>query len=132
MPIRDPGKYRDKTTDWIEFYNRVRQRELNTLVTDLLIAEHHDDPRGIYKRHGYALQDILNHMHGLPIDGKTFVFAAVPYKEYRIGILRSRGVAPVILRDLAFTTENEAVHAVFLQRLDSLGLFTANDAEATP
>jgi hypothetical protein len=75
---------------------------------------------------------VLNHMHGLPIDGKTFVFAAVPYKEYRIGILHSRGVAPTILRDRAFSTENEAVHAVFLQRLNSLGLFPATDGEVTP
>ena len=132
MPIRDPGKYRDKTTDWIEFYNRVRQRELAPLVTDSLIAEHHDDPRGIHKRHGHALHDVLNHMHGLPIDGKTFVFAAVPYKEYRMGVLSSRGAAPVILRDRTFSTENEAVHAVFLQRLKSLGLFPATDSGATP
>jgi hypothetical protein len=132
MPIRDPGKYRDKTADWSEFFYRVRQQELTPLVTDALIAEHRDDPRGISKRHSYALQDVLNHMHGVPIDGKTFVFAVVPYQEYRIGILHSRGVEPTILQERAFSTEDEAVHAVFLQRLESLGIWRVRGNGAAP
>ena len=122
MPIRDPNKYRDKTADWMTFYTKTRCRELKPTVTPALLAEHAEDPRGGASRHSPALQDVLNFVHAEAIDGKAFAYAEVPYQKYRLGILRGRGVAPEIRRDRAFKTEREAVHAVLLERLGTLGL----------
>ena len=131
MPIRDPSKYRDKTGDWMAFYTKTRCRELQPLVTDALLAEHAEDPRGIETRHSAALQDVLNFVHALPTDGKSFAYAEAPYRKYRLGILRGRGVFPSIFPDREFATEREAVHAVLLQRLESLGLLADTSPAGT-
>ena len=124
MPLRDPGGYRDKSADWLDFFARQRQRELSIAITPELIQEHREDPRGGESRHSPALQDVLNHVHNQPTDGKTFVYVAVPYQKYYLGIMRARGTAPTIMRDREFSSEQEAIHALFVHRLESLGLLT--------
>lgn len=127
MPLRKPTDYADKTADWLSFLATVRQRELKPLITPALLAEHAEDPRGDKTPHSAALQDVLNYLHGLPTDGKSFAYAELPYQRYRVGILRGRGNAPSLDDPREFATESECVHAVFLQRLVALALL---DAEA--
>jgi branched-chain amino acid transport system permease protein len=122
MPVRNPNDYRDKTADFMDFFNRARVRELAPLVDTALLVEHAEDPRGGDTPHSAALQDVLNHLHYMPTDGKSFAYAEVPYQRYRLGILRARGTPPSILEDRVFASEREAVHAVFLQRLTQMGL----------
>lgn len=127
MPLHNPNGYADKTADFMAFFAESKRRELRPLVTPELLAEHAEDPRGDRSPHSAALQDILNYLHALPIDGKSFAYAEVPYQRYRLGLLRGRGNAPSLDDPRVFATEREAVHAVFLQRLVALGLL---DAEA--
>lgn len=122
MPIEEPTKYQDKTGDWMAFFNEVRSRELSAMLTPEIIAEHKDDPRGQETRHSEVLQQILNHIHNLPTDGKSFVYAEVPHHKYKMGIMHARGIAPTIFHDTVYSNEKEAVHAVFLQRLEQLGI----------
>lgn len=122
MPITDPAAYRDKTADWMDFFARVRRDALRPLVTSALLAEHAEDPRGGDSPHGHALQDVLNYVHNQPTVGKSFAYAEVPYRRYRLGIMQGRGMAPVFPDDRVFDSERAAVHAVFLQRLAAFGL----------
>ena len=122
MPLKDPGDYRDRTADWLQFFAQTRQRQLAPLVTPALIAEHAEDPRGGDTQHSHALQDVLNYLHYMPVDGKSFAYAVVPYQEYKLGIMRARGNAPLLGDQRTFSSEREAVHAVFMQRLVQMGL----------
>lgn len=122
MPIRNPNDYRDKTADWLALFAEKRRAALAPLVTPALLREHEEDPRGGDTPHGFALQDVLNHVHNMPTDGKSFAYAEVPYQRYRLGVMHARGAAPTFPDDRVFTSEREAVHAVFLDRLKTLGL----------
>lgn len=122
MPVRNPNDYRDKTADFMDFFSQARARELAPLVDAALLAEHANDPRGGDTPHSATLHDVLNHLHYMPTDGKSFAYAEVPYRRYRLGILRARGTPPSILEDRVFASEQEAVHAVFVQRLTQMGL----------
>ncbi|MCC7122157.1 MAG: hypothetical protein IT493_11425 [Gammaproteobacteria bacterium] len=127
MPLRNPNDYRDKTADWLAFFANRRRQALAPLVTPALVREHEEDPRGGDTPHGFALQDVLNYVHNMPTDGKSFAYAEVPYRRYRLGIMHARGHTPTFPDDRVFTSEREAVHAVFLERLCTLHLTT--DAE---
>ena len=129
MPLRNPAEFRDKTLDFMAFFADARRHELKPLITPALLAEHAEDPRGDQSPHSTALQDVLNYLHGLPTDGKSFAYAEVPYARYRLGILRGRGKAADLSDPRVFATEREAVHAVFLQRLVALGLLDAEGAK---
>lgn len=127
MPLRHPADYRDKTADWMDFFARQRRAALRPLITPALLAEHAEDPRGGDTPHGHALQDVLNYVHNLPTDGKSFAYAEQPGARYRVGILRARGTAPLLPAGPTYASEREAVHAVFLERLRSLGLLDAGE-----
>ena len=129
VPLQNPNGYADKTADFMAFFAEAKRRELRPLVTPALLAEHAEDPRGDQSPHSTALQDVLNYLHALPIDGKSFAYAEVPYQRYKLGLLRGRGNAPTLDDPRVFATEREAVHAVFLQRLVALGLLDAEAAK---
>lgn len=122
MPIDDPTKYTDKTDDWMTFFHNVRRRELSSMISAEVIAAHREDPRGQDTRHSEALQQLLNHIHNMPTDGKSFVYAETPHAVYKLGIMHARGLPPTIFHDTIYPTEKEAVHAVFLQRLEQFGI----------
>jgi branched-chain amino acid transport system permease protein len=122
MTLSDPASCRDKTLDWMSYFNANRRDELARLVTPELIAEHRNDPAGSVVRHSPALQEVLIYLRTRAVDGKPFAYAEQPYRKYRIGRMRGRGKAPEILNDEIFTTERDAIHAVFLHRLRWLGL----------
>ena len=132
MPVENPNDYRDKTADFMDFFARTRQRELALLVDAALIAEHREDPRGGDTPHSQALQDVLNHLHYMPTDGKSFAYAEQPYRLYRLGVMRARGVLPTVFEDRSYASEREAVHAVFMERLAKLGLIGAGGQGEQP
>ncbi len=129
MALRNPGDYRDKTADWMAFFARQRRAALRPLVTPALLAEHEEDPRGGETPHSHELQDVLNYVHNLPTDGKSFAYAEQPYARYRVGILAARGEAPQFPAGPSYASEREAVHAVFLERLRSLGLLDGEEGK---
>lgn len=130
MPLTHPDDYRDKTADWLALFARKRREALAPLVNEALLREHAEDPRGGDTPHSFALQDVLNYVHNLPTDGKSFAYAEVPYQRYRVGITRARGTAPTLLDAREFASEREAVHAVFLQRLEALGLLASGERKS--
>jgi hypothetical protein len=63
---------------------------------------------------------VLNYFRNRPIIGKEFVYAVRPYEEYKVGVVTGRGEPAAMLDDRTFATEEEAVHAVFLRRVEKL------------
>ena len=130
MPITNPRNYPDKTVAWTAEFLRRRAAELAPLITSALIEEHKNDPRGTYTPHSYKLKQVLDFIHNQPTDGKSFAYAAQPYVEYRFGVMRGRDVAPSIDDTTNYTSEHDAVHAVFIDRLKTLGLLPSKSSEA--
>jgi hypothetical protein len=122
MSIKDPKQYRDKSVDWMTFFADARRRELSSLITPELLAEHLNDPRGLARPTSDSLQKVLNYLHNLPTSGKSFAYAVKPHDEYWLGIMHERGAPPTLYRQSTFGTERDAVHAVFVHRLTALGL----------
>lgn len=125
MPLSDPTRYRDKTLDWSSWFGATRRAALARLITPELIAEHARDPAGQTRRHSTALQEVLNHLRAAPTVGKPFAYIELPYRRYRIGRMGGRGVDPKIEARPIYAEERAAIHAVFLARLEWLGLLPA-------
>jgi len=96
---------------------RIRE-SLRPLITDGLIAEHRRQPRG---QHSDALARVLNYFRRAPLTRKYVVVCIRPHKEWKIAELSGvRGDPPRVIDDRSFASEAEALHAVFLQRVDDL------------
>ncbi len=107
-----------------EILRRHRERSgelLRPLVTDELIAEHRGDPLAPHK--SPALLELLDVMRQAPISGKLAILAQIPNAEYQI--IRLSGTYGDV-NDLSdrrrYGSEADALHEVFLRRLDELGL----------
>jgi hypothetical protein len=97
---------------------KVRER-IRALVTDELIEEHARKPLG---QHSDALERVLAYFRRQPIAGKYVIIATEPWQEYRIGVMSGqRGELPQLLEDETFSTEEDAMHGVFLRRIRDLG-----------
>jgi hypothetical protein len=109
---------RDRQLEVYELFDRrARERTLD-LITDEVVAEHAADPAG---PHSDGLQRVLRYFRRAPVPGKYVVVAVRPWQEYRIGALSGvHGEAPDVLDDGPYATEEEAMHAVFLRRVDEL------------
>ncbi len=130
MPITNPQQCRDKTADWMSFFAEKRRAQLAELVNDHLIEEHRLRPRGsAAKPHSRELQEVLNYMRHAPAVGKSFAYAVEPYKKYVVGVMTARGLPAEISEQSVYETEDEAVHAVFLERLETLGIYSTAKTE---
>ena len=105
---------------YARFDEKLRER-LRALINDELIAEHKENPLGFRGHHSPDLQFVLNYFRRSPQAGKYIIVASVPWQEYRIGVLSGvRGVAPEVLEEPVFATEEEAIHGTFLARVRDL------------
>lgn len=122
MPLSDPRRYRDKTADWMRWFSAERRQRLVALVTPELIDEHAADPRGGTTPHSAALQEVMLALRAAPTVDKPFAYIETPYRRYRLGRMQGRGKPPEIMPGKVYDSECAAIHAVFLARLDWLGL----------
>ena len=96
---------------------RIRE-SLRPLITDELIAEHRGQPRG---QHSDTLARVLNYFRRAPLTRKYVVLCARPHAEWQIAELSGvRGDPPRVIDDRSFASEAEALHAVFLRRVNDL------------
>ncbi len=121
MPLTDPASVRDKSEDWMEEFRRRRVEALRPLVTPELVAAHRANPRG---PHSHELNLVLNFVRGpaFPMDRKPFVHLRTPYSEYGLALMTARGEPPVLVEEPTYASEQDAIHAAFLQRLSAHGL----------
>jgi hypothetical protein len=120
MPIATPAECRDHAADWIDYFYRRRGAEIAAMIDDDLVAEHERNPLQAEGHHSTTLHLVLNYFRNAPIIGKEFVYAVRPYEEYKVGVVTGRGEPAAMLDDRTFATEEEAVHAVFLRRVEKL------------
>ncbi len=97
----------------------AKQRErIKALVTDELIAEHAAKPLG---QHSDALERVLQYFRRQPQAGKYIIVATKPWGEYKVGVLSGhRGHTASIADDETFASEEEAMHGIFLRRVNEL------------
>jgi branched-chain amino acid transport system permease protein len=120
MSLSKPSDYPDKGLVWYEYYDRRRRAEIKRLLTEEVIAEHEANPLGYRNFHSPALQRVLNYFRAQPILGKYFVYASEPWKEYRIAAVVERGRPARVFDEPVFATEEEAMHGVFMRRVEEL------------
>ncbi|MCX6433982.1 MAG: hypothetical protein NTX29_14820 [Actinobacteria bacterium] len=120
MPVTSPDQCRDHSADWIEYFYGRRGGEILALIDEDLINEHRSNPMQLKAHHSANLHLVLNFFRNAPIIGKEFVYAVRPYEAYQVGVVTSRGTAGALLDDTTYTTEDEAVHAVFMARVNKL------------
>lgn len=83
---------RDRSGDPYQRFLEIRKDSLRNLVNAAVIAEHRENPRGLLKHHSHELQEILNFLRTMPIQGEPFVYVAQANRSYIIGRLCGRGV----------------------------------------
>lgn len=90
---------------------------VRALVDAELIEEHRRAPRG---PHSDRLARVLRYLRSRPIAGKEIVLEVEPWREYRIGLLSGVPGRAAVPLDAAYATYDEALHAIFLRRVERL------------
>jgi branched-chain amino acid transport system permease protein len=101
---------------WENIDTKIRAH-VKSLITDDLIEEHKSRPLG---QHSEALERVLNYFRRAPLAGKYLLVATRPFEEYRIGVHPGVRGRPITLLDDVYASEHDALHAVFLKRIDDL------------
>jgi hypothetical protein len=125
MSITSPADEHNGAEQWMEHWRRRREAQLRELVTPEVLEEFRLDPHGARGR-TTALAQILNFLRMQPIEDRVFAYAEVPFERYKLGSMHAeRGVPPEIDEGATFATEDEAIYAVFVRRLELLGIAPA-------
>jgi branched-chain amino acid transport system permease protein len=118
MLPEEATEIKDKDIIYMRRFDKMQRDFLKTLVTEEVIEEHRRSPLG---QHSEALERLLNYFRRQPQVDKYAIVAIELYKSYRIiAMSGQRGVAPRIVEDRIYATEEEAYHAVFLRRAQDL------------
>ena len=129
MALSEPGKYRDKSADFLSMWHRMRGAEVRELITDELIDEHATNPECELGHQSGELVQVLNYLRMAPTPGKDFGYMTSPFAEYRIGLISVRGAEVAFPDDeRTFASEHEVVQAIFLRRLARMGLLDEESA----
>jgi branched-chain amino acid transport system permease protein len=109
---------RDKQSIFVRRFDGWQRAELKQLISDDLIEEHR---RSMGARRSDALERVLAYFRRAAVADKYAILAVKPFAEYRIVALSGRrGVPPRAADDRVYTTPDEALHAVFLKRVQDL------------
>jgi hypothetical protein len=122
MSITQPSEEHNGGEQWMEYFRRRRIAQLAEMVTPAVLEEFRADPHGA-KGRTKALAYLLNFMRMQPLEDRVFAYAEVPFEAYRLGSMHAeRGVAPEIDTSETYASEDEAIYAVFVRRLELLGI----------
>lgn len=122
MGVSDPSQYRDRSLDWMEFWQDRRGAQVRALVTVDVIEEHRADPVGEVHHHSGPLNQVLNYLRMAPTPGKEFAYMTVPFAEYRIGIISPRGQEVEYPVSETYDSEHAVAQEIFLRRLRKIGV----------
>jgi branched-chain amino acid transport system permease protein len=108
----------DKDLIYWRRYDKMQRDYLKTLVSDEIVEEHRRSPLG---QHSEPLERLLLYFRRAPLVDKYAIVAVEPFKAYRIVALSGhRGVAPRLVEDKIYTSQEEAYHGVFQRRVQDL------------
>jgi branched-chain amino acid transport system permease protein len=109
---------RDKDVLYWRRYDKMQRDYLKQLVSPEVIDEHRRCPLG---QHSEALERLLLYFRRAPMSDKYALIAVEPFKAYRIVALSGqRGVAPRLVEDKLYTSQEDAYHGVFMRRIQDL------------
>jgi len=112
------GTDQDRSTLVYERWDARMKTALRSTISQDLIDEHRRTPRG---PHSDSLARLLNYFRRAPLTRKFVVLCTVAHAEWKIAELSGvRGDPPRIIDDRRFSSEAEAIHAVFLARIANL------------
>ncbi|GAA1854850.1 hypothetical protein [Brevibacterium marinum] len=120
MPYTSPEQLRDHNDDWLDYYYLRRGRDILNMIDEELIDEHRKNPEQSETYHSAKLHEVLNYFRALPVLGKTFAYAEVPYQRYRLGVVTERGKEARWVDDGVYASEQEAVHGILKYRIEEL------------
>jgi len=108
----------DKQAIYLRRFDARLRTDLKKLITEDLIQEH----RATFgKRRSDALERVLTYFRSTAVADKYAALAVKPFAEYRIVALSGRrGVPPRVVDDQIFTSVEDALHGVFLKRVQDL------------
>ncbi|WP_371827080.1 branched-chain amino acid ABC transporter permease [Bradyrhizobium sp. 184] len=99
-------------------YDKMQRDYLKKLISPELIAEHKASPLG---QHSEPLERLLLYFRRQPQPDKYAIQVVEPFKAYRIVALSGqRSVAPRIVEDKLYESQDAAYHGVFMRRIQDL------------
>ena len=108
----------DKQAIYVRRFDAHVRAELKPLISDTLIEEHRTTNG---RRRSDALERVLTYFRAAAVADKYAILAVKPFAEYRIVALSGRrGVPPSTVDDQVFKTPEDALHGVFLKRVQDL------------
>jgi branched-chain amino acid transport system permease protein len=108
----------DKDLVYWRRYDKMQRDYLKGLVTPEVIEEHQRCPLG---QHSEPLERLLLYFRRQPQVDKYAITVVEPFKAYRIVALSGhRGVAPRLVEDKIYGSQEEAYHGVFMRRIQDL------------
>jgi branched-chain amino acid transport system permease protein len=108
----------DKQAIYLKRFDATVRANLKRLISDALIEEHRTT---FGKPRSDALERVLTYFRSAGVADKYAVLAVKPFAEYRIVVLSGRrGVPPRTVDDQVFATPEDALHGVFLRRVQDL------------
>lgn len=109
---------KDKDMLYWRRYDKMQRDFLKTVISPEIIDEHRKCPLG---QHSEPLERLLLYFRRAPLPDKYAISVIEPFKAYRIVALSGqRGVAPRVVEDKIYATQDEAYHGVFLRRIQDL------------
>ena len=110
--------HHDRDKVYQERFDRQLRAHLRTLITPALIEEYRASPLG---QHSGDLERVLNYFRRGPFEGKYVLFELEANRKYKIVTTTAKeGGLPQDVDGTIYTDKNEALHAVFLKRVDAL------------
>ncbi|MEA2661454.1 MAG: branched-chain amino acid transport system permease protein [Chloroflexota bacterium] len=101
-----------------ERFHRIVRERVRGLLSDELVAEHAARPLG---PHSDGLARVLIFMRGADVEGKEVLLSVETDRRWRIArITRGDKTRPLLLEGEEFTSWEDALHAIFLQRVEAL------------
>ncbi|MCU0869325.1 MAG: branched-chain amino acid ABC transporter permease, partial [Burkholderiales bacterium] len=114
----EAAEIRDKQTIYYRRQDKLLRDYLKTLIDEALIAEHRAKPLG---QHSEALERVLNYFRRAGVADKYAIQTITPFAAWRVVALSGRrGVPPRQVDDVVHTRLDDALHAVFLRRVNDL------------
>jgi branched-chain amino acid transport system permease protein len=117
MP-EEATEIRDKDQIYFRRFDKRLREDLKKMVTPELIEEHRVKPLG---QHSDSLERVLNYFRRAGGENKYVLYEISPGIGYKVVATTGvRGLLPRDVDDVVYTDKNEALHAVFLKRVQDL------------
>lgn len=108
----------DKDVVYFHRYDKMQREYLKTLISPEIIDEHKRSPLG---QHSEPLERLLLYFRRAALPDKYAITVVEPFKAYRIVALSGhRGVAPRLVEDKIYPSQDDAYHGVFMRRVQDL------------